>query len=407
MQAKERSRGSPGERGRLRRPGLLALALVLAGAVPLSAQEPAAPQSIQVGARLFRTQGCGECHAVYGRGGGIGPDLGDSPVRRSLPDLAAALWNHLPSMAEALEAGDVRVGRLEPWEAADLVAFLLWLDRNPGGGDARRGEELFTERECVRCHQVRGRGGVLGPDLDFLAEFGSPIQIAAALWNHGPKMEQIMEELGLRRPRLNREELADLIAFLQLSDREAPPDAVHVLPGRADTGEKTFRRKGCELCHRVRNLGGVVGPELGGKGYRDVLDLAAALWNATPGMIREMRSRGVEPPRLSGGEMADLVAFFRAGGRFEGAGDARAGERVARRRGCLDCHGLGGARGGRAGDLQEYPGLGVPSGVVAMLWNHLVEARDELVARSDAFQEISPGEMSDLIAFLLQLGGGK
>jgi len=32
-------------------------------------------------------------------------------------------------------------------------------------GDARRGEQLFETEQCIRCHNVKGRGANLAPDL--------------------------------------------------------------------------------------------------------------------------------------------------------------------------------------------------------------------------------------------------
>ena len=59
-------------------------------------------------------------------------------------------------------------------------------------GAFSEGRRLFTEKRCVVCHQVAGIGGVIGPSLDFLGQYGSPIFVAAAMWNHGPAMAEVM-----------------------------------------------------------------------------------------------------------------------------------------------------------------------------------------------------------------------
>ncbi len=41
------------------------------------------------------------------------------------------------------------------------------------GGDAERGRRIFFERtsvSCVRCHQINGQGGKVGPDLSHVAK---------------------------------------------------------------------------------------------------------------------------------------------------------------------------------------------------------------------------------------------
>ena len=109
------------------RPAVLAALLwLLVGATSLVGQAAAGPtQNAVSGARVFGTKACVQCHAIKGLGGGAGPDLGLIEARRSFFDLAAAMWNHLPSMRETMaEAGIDRPG-LSPQETDDLIAFFL------------------------------------------------------------------------------------------------------------------------------------------------------------------------------------------------------------------------------------------------------------------------------------------
>ena len=68
----------------------------------------------------------------------------------------------------------------------------------------RPGRRLFTEKKCVVCHTYQGAGGVVGPNLDHLTQFRSPIYVAAAMWNHGPQMAEKMKEKGDRAARPSR-----------------------------------------------------------------------------------------------------------------------------------------------------------------------------------------------------------
>lgn len=85
-----------------RRVALIALA-VLWPLGPVVAQPLVAPsQNPVTGARVFGEKGCVRCHAVNDVGGRVGPDLARLRGPRSFHDLAAAMWNHLPQMAERM-----------------------------------------------------------------------------------------------------------------------------------------------------------------------------------------------------------------------------------------------------------------------------------------------------------------
>ena len=266
------------------------------------------------GSRVFGTKGCVKCHSVNGVGGKIGPDLGRIPRPRSFYDLAAAMWNHLPEMAERMRKFGIARPYLDPRETGDLIAFLYTLNYFDPPGNVQAGSRLFTEKKCVACHQVGGAGGVVGPNLDGLAQFGSPILVAAAMWNHGPAMAEAMRVRKIERPTFKDSELLDLIAYLRSTapPRPAPAEGpLYVLPGRSEEGRRLFLDKRCILCHSVAGVGGQVGPDLGERGLNwSLTQFAAAMWNKAPAMMAAMRAREIAVPRLQAEEMADLVAYL-------------------------------------------------------------------------------------------------
>src|SRR5438552_8027532 len=109
-------------------------------------------------------------------------------------------------------------------------------------GNSLRGAALFREKGCVECHAFRGAGARVGPDLAQPNErTHTPMQLATALWNHGPRMwrEQENRRLGAT---LNSAEAADLFAyFYSLSYFTAPGDAAR--------GSRVFEEKACATCH--------------------------------------------------------------------------------------------------------------------------------------------------------------
>ncbi len=380
--------------------GLVVLAVVglfLLIPLPAVAQQLGGPtQSAIAGSQVFGAKRCAQCHAIDGTGGTVGPDLGRAREARSLYGLAADMWNHVPRMIERTEQLAVEWPRLSRRQAGDLIAFLFtvnYFDRSP---DPEKGQSLFTRKRCVLCHQVGGVGGVVGPDLDYVAASGSPIQIASAMWNHGPAMTRALEARGLERPSFTGDELLDLIGYVRMASTAVTDEGLYVLPGDAINGGDLFGEKGCIQCHSARGLGGNVGPELARR--RSLVDFAAAMWNKQPRMFAAQGSERIAVQQLSAEEMADLVAYLYSVRYFADAGSPQRGRALVAEKGCLGCHALGGRGATRAPDLGQVAGLGTPAEVISVLWNHaLVNGED---GPPTSWPSFTDGEMANLAAFL-------
>src|SRR3990172_9529599 len=243
------------------RPVLLALGLLVALAGPALAQSLfGATQDPLAGSRVFGARGCVKCHAVNGVGGRVGPDLGRVQRPRSFFDLAAALWNHAPRMADRMRQQGVARPRLDARETGDLVAFLFTLDYFDPRGNVEAGRRLFGEKRCVVCHQVGGTGGVVGPNLDALRQYASPIYLAAQMWNHGPRMATVMKSKNIPRPTFKDSELRDLITYVGSASPVIAQGPLYVLPGVAGRGRTVFPHKRCIECHSAAGQGGRGGP---------------------------------------------------------------------------------------------------------------------------------------------------
>lgn len=367
------------------------------------AQAPGAPlQSALAGAAVFGEKGCTICHAMAGAGESLGPDLYAASRERSFPDLAAAMWNHLPQMTDRMAELNVRQPRLNPQEAGDLIAYLYTLHYFAPAGDAERGRELFATEHCLMCHQVGGAGGVIGPPLDHVGGHGMPIEIATAMWNHGPAMLEALRATDIQRPALTESELRDLIAFLDRAADDRRDEAVHAVPGAADAGALVLEDKGCADCHGAPGAGGRIAPDLADRARGSGLaGFMTAMWNKMPAMKQAMDASGVAYPVLEADEMSNLVAYLYSIRYFDGGGSARRGRSLAASRQCLTCHTADDRGRGTAGDLMDTRGLDQPENVVAAMWNHVLV----LDARSPgtSLPPLSGDEMTDLIAFFVQV----
>jgi cytochrome c2 len=359
-----------------------------------SAQDPLA------GSRVYGAKGCSQCHSINGIGGKIGPDLARVNQNRSFNDIAAAMWNHLPQMAAEAKKRGLTMANLSAIEAGDLIAFLFTTNYFDGSGNADSGKRLFTAKNCVLCHQIGSVGGVWGPKLDAFGQTAAPINVAAAMWNHGPAMTEAMRARGIDRPNLRAAELRDLVAYLRSMAPRQSDSRVSVLPGRVSDGRALFGTKQCIKCHNVQGAGGKIGPDLGRRGlHRDLIEFSAALWNKAPAMLRAMKLRKVAVPAIKPEEMADIVAYLRSFQYFGEPGDAARGRRILAEKQCLSCHALGGEGGTAAPDFARTTGLDSPAAVIAALWTHGDVMVERARAQNLAWPQLTSDDMSHVMAF--------
>jgi mono/diheme cytochrome c family protein len=389
---------------------LVLLILALGFSLPMPQQALAQPlfsptQDPIVGSRIFGSKGCSKCHAVTGIGGKVGPDLGSVSPPRSFYDLAAAMWNHLPQMAKQMEKLGISRPQLNPAETGDLIAFLYTLNYFDRPGDPKAGREVFAKKQCIACHQVAGAGGVVGPNLDSLAQQDSPIFVAAAMWNHGPSMAEAMRARGIQRPNFSGSELRDLVSYLKSASAGKGAERIYLLPGRPNEGQELFIRKRCHECHSIKGRGGKVGGDLAERRVQLALvDFAAAMWNKSPRMLKEMKERNVPVPQLQAEDMADIVAYLYSVQYFARPGNPGRGEGLARAKSCLNCHSIGGKGGNVGPDFKKITGLDQPATIISAMWNHAATMEQQMLKMSLKWPLLKGDEMADLVAFVQTLG---
>ena len=97
---------------------------------------------------------------------------------------------------------------------ADLIAYLYALRYFDEPGHSEAGRKIYREKRCDTCHGADGQGGSDGPNLAKNKGHYSVIALAAAMWRHGPRMHQEMEQKKLIWPKFRDREMDDLIAYL-------------------------------------------------------------------------------------------------------------------------------------------------------------------------------------------------
>jgi len=138
--------------------------------------------------------------------------------------------------------------------AANLFAAQAPPAKNPleGNSDAIRGGMGLYRARCADCHGVDARG-VRAPDIT---------QVWASGRTDAGLFKTIKEGVpGTEmpaNPRVQDAEAWQILAYLRTLAAPAPTDPPR---GDAANGEKIFRAN-CSVCHRVKGVGGHLGPDL-------------------------------------------------------------------------------------------------------------------------------------------------
>ncbi len=80
---------------------------------------------------------------------------------------------------------------------------------DPISDEARHGQELFQQHNCIACHQFYGLGGYMGPDLTNVTSKYSPAYARAFLVTGTPRMPNF---------NLAADEVDALVAYLDFVD---------------------------------------------------------------------------------------------------------------------------------------------------------------------------------------------
>ena len=149
------------------------------------------------GAGLFASKGCTECHQ--------GKMALENLLRnQTLTEVAVDMWNHQPSMKQPSPV-------FTRQEMRDIIGYLWARQYFRGEGNSGRGKKVFADKHCAACHDQPSSGA---PALGAAKGQYSDISMMAALWQHGPRMLELMGERKLPWPRFDAQQMADLIAYL-------------------------------------------------------------------------------------------------------------------------------------------------------------------------------------------------
>jgi len=366
----------------------------------LRAQDVSLPNDPLAGQKVFVNKGCVNCHALFGRGGGVGRDLGKTQADRGPAGIVAMMWNHSPEMNQVMQRPQ-EMPVFKESEMADIIAFIYFLNYLDQPGDAASGQRLVQEKKCLSCHKVGGAGGLIAPPLDKVKSFANPLSLAQRMWNHGIGMSSTMAARGIAVPNLEGADLVDIFAYLRETSSINNVESTFLIPGKPSVGRKLFEEKGCLNCHAVGDEGSDIGPDLTRSEFHmGVTQIAAKLWQHGPKMWEKMRELEIELPTFEGNEMADLVAYLYYLNFVNLTGDTVSGKAIFSRKGCIECHSIRGLGGNVAADLATSEHTANYIKAATAMWNHNRRMRQLMAKVGVAMPRFSENEMKDLLAYL-------
>jgi mono/diheme cytochrome c family protein len=164
------------------------------------------------------------------------------------------------------------------------------------------GAAVFRGKGCANCHGPSGAGTSSGPSLRDSRSLTSLPRLVTAMWNHAPRMWEVMTEKRLPYPTLSYEETSQLVTYLYISGYADNH-------GDVERGEQLFLERKCSECHS-RDTSAENAPSLIAiSDANDPLSWTQALWNHAPAMQRKMQSTGMAWPKFQASDMRDLFAY--------------------------------------------------------------------------------------------------
>jgi mono/diheme cytochrome c family protein len=209
--------------------------------------------------------------------------------------LVNAMWNHAATMRQEFAKRKLSWPDLTSQDLTDMLVYLRNLPSSPKAvprveiASGTNGQALFESKGCAACHTGKN---ALPPRLK-----GKTLtDIAVAMWDHEPKMPAAPAPLGM-------DEMREIVSYLWAA--QFFEDA-----GNPSAGARMFAAKRCAACHNDP-AGGA--PKLtGSKDSFAAATMVSALWHHGPGMLDQMKAKGILWPRFDGSEMANLIAYLNA-----------------------------------------------------------------------------------------------
>jgi mono/diheme cytochrome c family protein len=252
------------------------------------------------GKRLFSENHCSECHGLTEAKAAEAKPVSQWESIGQPIALVNALWNHAANMRPEFARRKLSWPELTSQDLTDILVYLRGLPAARNGvtrleiTSGANGQALFESKGCAACHTGRN---ALPASLKGSTLKGETLtHIAVAMWNHEPRMPAAPAPLSL-------EEMREIVSYLWASQFFGDQ-------GNAAAGARVFASKRCAACHNDPSTGAPKITEM--QRSFSAATMVSSLWHHGPGMLDQMKTKGIAWPRFDGSEMANLIAYLNA-----------------------------------------------------------------------------------------------
>ncbi|GAB4256020.1 MAG: hypothetical protein Kow0092_01760 [Deferrisomatales bacterium] len=349
---------------------------------------------VRLGWKVFNEKRCIACHAVWGEGANLAPDLGRIETEfLSAGQLAGVMWNHAPDMWARMVSKGIPVEPMSQEEMESLFLFLYFVRFMDEPGDPVRGATLAYRKQCVACHATDPEEESVGPNFRTLGAYVNPIIWAQRMWNHAPPMYREMRSQGLEWPTFEGDEMVDLIAYVR--SIAGAPERTYLEPGDRERGRRAFEELGCAACHGAGEFGAPPLEELARR-PKTIGQMAGLMLNHAPAMAEKAQSAGVRWSEISAQQMVDLLTYFFSMRFFEEEGDPARGAQVFQEKNCGLCH----SESGGARELRREGEATSPIEMARFMWEHGLGMLQRMEEMRVPWPTFEGQEFVDLLAYL-------
>ena len=246
------------------------------------------------GKRLFHERKCDTCHGLESSPNAAAPPVAKWGSIGHPIELTQAMWNHSVGMSLEMQKRKMSWPQLSGQDFSDLLVYFRNL---PGRTkpeptlittSGSQGERLFGSKGCKQCHDsatVLFRNGASNRTLT---------DVAAAMWNHGPRMKT-------PPARFDVDEMRELLSYVWANQ-------FFSVSGFPERGKKLFASKHCAACHDDPASGA---PALSRPAQPITgSTMVSILWRHGPEMLTRMNQKNIKWPRFENYEMADIIAYL-------------------------------------------------------------------------------------------------
>ncbi len=321
-----------------------------------------------------------------------------------------------------------RSGKKNPIDRSEVHASI------PGATSISNGKQLVVEKGCLGCHEFRGRGGTLGPEITYVGDktvhdydfsnLHGERTVEDWLFQHFKHPDQVSPGSVMPEMDLSDEEARQLTEYMLSLRRKTMPAQFTPVPprrsGEAVSGHELYQMF-CSSCHGTDGKGSTVRDAVmaarSGGAPRQLmvpsLSNSDTLATASDGFLRHIINRGrpgtsmiawgdSEGGGLTEQEVEALVQYIRSwqspgpdiASLSASLGDPKAGRSIYRFN-CAGCHGRQG-QGGIGTQLNSSGFLSIASDL--FLARTLVTGRHDTAMPS--FRQLSAQQLNDVMAYL-------